>query len=724
MPSKTKELLAAGVQQLLPCLSWMRRYTWHDLQGDLIAGITVGVMVVPQSLTYAPLANLSPQYGLYSSYLAPAIYGFLGTSKDVTVGPTAILSTIVGGNAEDSPDGAVTYALAVSFLAGLVQLLLGVCRLGSLVDLISVPVLSSFVSSAAISISVGQLYHILGLEKQYLDGHSIRRPFLECVEDTVKYIHKTRGWTLLMGSTCILLIEGGKWLSRLLKQRGYKRVGQGIQCGRIAAVMSAAALTTFLIVDAAERHQGEDDDIAEALSKHAPWACVGTLPEGVPAPSADFASHIWSTLKSEPIIVAVVAFMAFFESIAIATYWSRINGYSVQPSQELRALGMCNLVGSFVGAYPNTGSFSRTAINSAANVRTPGSGFVVCGTVLLATFTLADAFAYIPKAALSAVVIPSVLSMGEPSVPLHLYRCAPLELVPYCACFISSLVLGLQYGIVIGILVAMLVNVICLARPAVAVLDGHGDSTPSTLKKSASYVTFEENLARDVADQNSVLLRLSIEGPLCFYNATYIQRKTMAALQSRVESEQANGVGEDSSGSPLRGKTVSFEDVLQHEARDNSSSRANSVTLEDGEGPSRGSKLIVIDCSGVPYCDYSAAAALCTLQRTLLTATSPHAPAPIILVLSHCQPNVSRVVRLVGTAHGISMEEFLADFDSGASSRRRNFTARNNSMDRLRQPQATPIVTRYSFSSASDGSQDANGGSDSRDDDMRVPLLR
>ena len=189
--AKTKECIRTN----LPICQWLPQYTCNNLVRDIIAGFTVGLMVLPQGLAYATIAGLPLQYGLYSAYMGCFVYCLLGGSKDVTLGPTAIMSLMVNRYTKGNP----FYAVALTLFCGIVQLTMGVLRLGFVVRFISIPIISGFVSAAAVTIGFGQVKSLLGLKK-------IPRDFFEEVYETFKHISETNLWDLLLGSCCIVLL--------------------------------------------------------------------------------------------------------------------------------------------------------------------------------------------------------------------------------------------------------------------------------------------------------------------------------------------------------------------------------------------------------------------------------------------------------------------------------------------------------------------------------------
>lgn len=202
--ARAKETSKKCLQTYIPITSWLPKYTCESLLRDIIAGMTVGLMVVPQGLAYATIAGLPVQYGLYSAFMGCFVYCVFGGSKDVTLGPTAIMSLMVDRFAKQQP----FYAIALTLYCGIVQLVLGLLRLGFLVRFISLPVISGFVSAAAIIIGFGQVKSLLGLKK-------IPRDFAENVYETFKHMGETNLWDLLLGSCSLVLLFLLKKLSRI-----------------------------------------------------------------------------------------------------------------------------------------------------------------------------------------------------------------------------------------------------------------------------------------------------------------------------------------------------------------------------------------------------------------------------------------------------------------------------------------------------------------------------
>lgn len=423
----TSQESAAYIKSLFPFLSWMPHYNLQWLAGDLVAGITIGAILVPQGMAYALLANLEPQFGLYSSFMGVIIYWVFGTSKDISIGPVAVLSTVVGTVVQDLKAAGVTLsanaiASSLSIIAGCIVLGLGLLRLGWLVDLISITSLSAFMTGSAITIAVSQLPSLLGLH-----GFSNRDAPYKVIINTLKHLPETK-LDAALGLTALFLL----YLIRHVLTRAAERYPNKKRIIFFANTMRTvfAILLYTLISWLVNRGRRE----------HPAFSVLGKVPKGfqeVGPPSLNsailskFATHLPAT-----VIVMLV------EHIAISKSFGRVNNYTIDPSQEMVAIGMTNILGPFLGGYPSTGSFSRTAVNSKAGVRTPAAGIITGVVVLLATYLLTSVFFYIPSASLAAVIIHAVGDLiTPPNTVYQFWRVSPLEVfVFFIGVFISIFV--------------------------------------------------------------------------------------------------------------------------------------------------------------------------------------------------------------------------------------------------------------------------------------------
>ncbi|XP_074647280.1 sodium-independent sulfate anion transporter-like isoform X2 [Tubulanus polymorphus] len=442
-------------QKRFPISTWLPKYRPYDFQCDLIAGLTVGLMVIPQGLAYAVVAELPPQYGLYSAFMGCFIYCLMGTAKDITLGPTAIMSLMTAAFASSPIKQDPTYAIVLCLMTGCIQLAMGLFHLGFLVRYISHPVISSFTSAAAITIAVGQLKNLLGLK-------NIPREFIEMVEKLIEHITETNLYDMAMGMVCVVLLLIMK-KSRDIKfdeenmnlcRKVLKHSIWFLSIARNAIIVIVATLLAYGLWLRNFRQFSLTGPLKPGLPPFKPPSFTVYNGTGPNATVVATTSKLFSDIGAG---FAVVALLSLVETIAIGKAFARKNNYKIRPSQELVAIGISNILGSFVSSYPVTGSFSRTAVNSQSGVRTPFGGVFTGVIVILALAFLTPAFRFIPKSALAAVIITAVIQMIDFGICLKMWRVKKVDLVPWFITFVLSFVLGIEYGILVGIGVSILI---------------------------------------------------------------------------------------------------------------------------------------------------------------------------------------------------------------------------------------------------------------------------
>ncbi|XP_060581576.1 sodium-independent sulfate anion transporter-like isoform X2 [Ruditapes philippinarum] len=456
-----------AVKGKLPITKWLPKYSLTDLQCDVISGLTVALTVLPQGLAYAIIADLPQQYGLYSAFMGVFVYTILGTSKDITLGPTAIMSLMTAAFASSPVKDDPTYAVVLCLFCGSVQLLMGILHLGILVNFISYPVINAFTSAAAITIACGQVKGILGLK-------DIPREFLHMVYETCKKIPETRVWDLTMGLICLIIL----FLLKQMRKKKWKPNPHNVPltlCQKIIRKIvwlvgigaNAIVVITSAGVVAILHYYGYTSEITTTG-----YVKPGLPPFKFPSFSVQNGN---STIGGGDIIsdigtgLFIVPILGLVESIAIGKAFARQNNYRIDPNQELLAIGVANVASSFVSAYPVTGSFSRTAVNSQSGVRTPMSGVFTGGVILLSLAFLTPLFKFIPKSALSAVIISAVIQMVDYEILPKFWNIQKMSLIPWVITFLTSFGLGIEYGILIGIGVQLLLLLYPVARPKITV---------------------------------------------------------------------------------------------------------------------------------------------------------------------------------------------------------------------------------------------------------------
>ncbi|CZS91584.1 probable sulfate permease 2 [Rhynchosporium agropyri] len=427
---------------LFPFLHWISRYNAQWAAGDLVAGITIGAVVVPQGMAYAVLAELPAQYGLYTSFMGVLIYWFFATSKDITIGPVAVMSTLVGKivkqAAKTNPEiSGPAIASALSIICGAIIVFIGLIRAGWIVDLIPLVSISAFMTGSAINIIAGQVPTMMGFSKKF----DTRAATYEVIINSFKHLPDTT-LDAAMGLTALFLLyairSGCSLAAKKWPQK--QKMFFFIATLRTAFVILLYTMISWLV----NRHHRK-----KPLFKILKDVPRGFTAAAVPVVNTKIINIFASDLPSAVIVLLI-------EHIAISKSFGRINNYIINPSQEMVAIGITNLLGPFLGAYPATGSFSRTAIKSKAGVRTPFAGVITAVVVLLAIYALTAVFFYIPSASLSAVIIHAVGDLfTPPNTVYQFWRVSPLEVPIFFAGVIVTVFSSIENGIYTTICVSL-----------------------------------------------------------------------------------------------------------------------------------------------------------------------------------------------------------------------------------------------------------------------------
>ncbi|XP_023247492.1 sodium-independent sulfate anion transporter isoform X2 [Copidosoma floridanum] len=453
------------LKKRLPIVNWLPKYNGQDALGDLVAGITVGLTVIPQSLAYSQVASLPAEYGLYASFLGCFTYIFFGSCKDVPFGPTAIMSLLTYQTVShiNPIEDRERHAVLLCFLVGLIELLMGVFGLGFLIDFVSGPVSSGFTSAVALIIVSSQIKDILGI--------SAKGPtFVEMWRSIVEQLHTTRVCDAALGVSCIVFLLILRSVASMkfgpddehLRSKGQKVVNNffwltGTSRNALLVIICGAIAYNF-------------------PTGNSPFILIGAIPSGMPpvqAPPFGFMNSDNATVSFLDMCanlgngIIVLPLIGLMEDIAICKAFA--NGKSVDATQELIAIGISNIGNSFVKSFPGSGSLSRSAVNNASGVRTPLGGIYTGFLVILALKFFTPYFYYIPKATLAAIIIAAVIFMVEVKVIKPMWRTKKSDLIPGVGTFIACLALQLEYGIAIGIGINVLFILYHAARPKISI---------------------------------------------------------------------------------------------------------------------------------------------------------------------------------------------------------------------------------------------------------------
>lgn len=426
--------MLSTLRNAFPTLDVLAKHGRRDYVSDATAGATTAVMLIPQAMAYAMLAGLPPIYGLYASVAPLVAYALLGTSRQLAVGPVAMVSIMVAASvgelAAPGSDAYVGYAIALAALVGVMQLVMGLARMGFLVNFLSHPVISGFTSAAALIIAGSQLKHLFGISVE-------RGPLHHTLLSIAAKIDDTHLPTLGIGLAGIVaLVVLAKKAPRF---------------PRALFVVGASALAVHVF------------GLAEGGTK-----IVGDVPEGLPTPalptlSIETLAELWPT-------AAAIALVGFMESVSVAKAFARRNRYEIQANRELLGLGAANVVGSLFSGYPVTGGFSRTAVNAQAGAKSTFASLVTAGLVALTLALFTPLFHDVPRATLAAVIVSAVLGLVDLHEVRRLWKVDRSELALLGATFVGTLALGIEEGILLGVVSSLGWFVFRTMRPHTAVL--------------------------------------------------------------------------------------------------------------------------------------------------------------------------------------------------------------------------------------------------------------
>ncbi|GJP47257.1 hypothetical protein CLOM_g6468 [Closterium sp. NIES-68] len=626
------------VHYLFPCTKWMAAYSLrNDLVADLVAGISVGVMLVPQSMSYAKLAGLPPIYGLYSAFVPILSYVVFGSSRQLAVGPVAIVSiltfdglrkvvaeklrdsavaaglagggfgptavaggvaggielpanaglsgfqpsrslldfrssvssssvssgggSISGGSGSGSSSvpfpfpvttaarqlssmGMEELAVLLALMVGLLEVLMGLLRMGWLVRFLSHSVVSGFTSGAALLVCVSVAKDILGFS---MPGQTT---FVAALSHIIKQIVAGRAhWQpMALGGGALLLLL-------LMKEAG--KSWKSLQALRCAGPFTSIVIGALVV--------------KWWRPEHVP--VVGEIPQGLPSLSTAFP---WDYLPKLLPTALVITGVAILESCGIAKALAARNGYAIDANQELFGLGMANVLGSFFSSFPTTGSFSRSAVNNEVGARTAMSGLIMALMVVATLLFLTPAFRDVPQCVLAAVVVNAVHGLVDLQEPLFLWRVEKKDLVLWLCAFLGTLLLGLETGVLISVALSLVFVIHESANPHMAVL---GRLPGTTVYRNVKQY-------RDAYTYRGVVI-LRIDAPIYFANVDYIKERLRKYELQRVAWWKDGSSG--SSGGRL--------------ASSGSSAGANGLAVMD-------LRFLILEMSPVTYIDSTAVHAL------------------------------------------------------------------------------------------------------------------
>ncbi len=430
---------------------WITAYQRGNLARDLMAGLMVTVLVIPQSLAYAMLAGLPPQAGLYVSIFPVIAYALLGSSMTQAVGPVAItaIMTFAALSPLETPGSPPYIALAasLSLFSGLLILAVGAFRLGFLSQLLSRPVISGFISGSAILIVISQLKLLLGVPASGASTWHVLRALFE-------NLPRVNHTTLLIGAAALVLLLASRlWLGKALGRAGMA----------LPAAELAVRLMPLLVVAAATVVVASLDlDVTHGV------AVVGAVKEGL----ASFTFFIPSagTLRTLAVPALILAFIGMVQSITMAQALAIKRREKISANRELAGLGAANIVAAFYGGMPVGGGLSRSAINVGAGAQSPLAGVVSAVSMLCIVAVGTQWFARLPLTVLAAAIVVAAISMIDVQAFRQAWSYDRADALALLGTAAGVLLFGLEWGIALGIGLSLATLLLRASTPHIAVI--------------------------------------------------------------------------------------------------------------------------------------------------------------------------------------------------------------------------------------------------------------
>ena len=478
------------MKKIFPILNWILKYKPEYFKDDLLAGITVAILLIPQGMAYALIAGLPPVYGLYAALTPQIVYTIMGTSRQLAVGPVAMDSLLVAaGLGTLSIVGTADYiqmAILLSLMVGIIHLILGIFKMGFFVSFLSKPVISGFTSGAALIISLSQVKYLTGIP---IAQNNKLQDFIFFILKYEIPIHVT---TLILGLSCIFFLLFIKKLNK-----------------KIPSALVVVFFSTLWVYYYDKNLEGV--------------AIIGEIPQGLP--SIKFPKLDWLVIKNLFPIALTISIVAFTEAISISKGLAEKNKlYKLNPNQELLALGSANIIGSFFQSYPTTGGFSRTAVNSQAKAKT-GVASLICALLIALTLSFfTDLFFYVPKTVLAAIIISAVLRLIDIKYAIRLYKSRKDEFAVLVLTFILTLFVGIIQGIFFGIILSLLLLVYRASKPHFAFLGRIGNT---------NYFQNIDRFPNEVVVREDLII-LKFDAQLFFGNIDFFKKLVFNSIEKKL----------------------------------------------------------------------------------------------------------------------------------------------------------------------------------------------
>ncbi|MGL5134325.1 MAG: SulP family inorganic anion transporter [Planktothrix sp.] len=495
------------MRQYFPILNWGLNYKREDFTGDLTAGIIVASLLIPQGMAYAMLAGLPPQVGLYASIFPQIVYACLGTASMLSVAPVAVdslmVATAVSAIATENTPEYWGYALTLALLVGIIELLIGIFRLGFIANFLSQAVISGFISAAAILIGFSQVKHLLGIKIPQTES------FFDTVVSIIQASPNLNIITLGLGiSSLVLLLYFNRGLGQYLKSKGVEEsiIIPLTKSGPLILVILSSVIVGVLNLDQ--------------------WfgvKVVGEIPRGFPPltlPNFDL-----NQIQLLGTSALAISFVGFMEAFSVGQFLASKKRQKVAANQELIALGAANITASFTGGYPITGGLSRSVVNFSAGANTALASIITALFLMLTVLFFTPLFYYLPQTSLAAIILVAVGNLLDFPTLKRLWNYNKLDGITWGSTFVAVLLTSAQQGIIFGVLISLVLHLVRTSKPHIAIVGRVGNTEHF------------RNILRHPVTTSPHILALRIDESLYFVNTKYLEDYLLKLVTEQKEVE-------------------------------------------------------------------------------------------------------------------------------------------------------------------------------------------
>ncbi|KAI0507656.1 hypothetical protein KFK09_013783 [Dendrobium nobile] len=502
----------SGLQGLFPVLSWGRNYDLKSFRSDIMAGLTLASLGIPQSIGYANLAKLEPQYGLYTNLVPPLIYAVMGSSKEIAIGPVAVISLLVSSMCQKivdpsvDPTGYKKIVFTVTFFTGIFQASFGFLRLGFLVDFLSHAAIVGFMGGAAIVIGLQQLKGLLGLT------HFTNKTDLVSVIKAV-WLGLHQSWhpdNFFLGCSFLIFIL----VTRFLGRRNLKL----FWLPAIAPLLSVILSTVLVFLTRADKHG---------------LKIIKEVKSGLNPSSVKLLQFTGPYVGESAKIGVICAVIALTEAVAVGRSFASVRGYQLDGNKEMVSMGFMNIIGSLSSCYVATGSFSRTAVNFIAGCKSPVSNIIMAITVFLTLEFLTRLLYYTPLAILASIILSALPGLIDVREACSIWKVDKMDFLACMGAFIGVLFGSVEIGLMVALTISFARILLSSIRPRIETLGRIQGTDIFCSKRQHPVVSLEPGL---------MIVHIGTSF-LCFMNANFTKERILTYVMEDEELQEENNEG-------------------------------------------------------------------------------------------------------------------------------------------------------------------------------------